>query len=389
MSDAGLFVSEVLKGMSQGMMQGMEMRRQRYEFEENKDIKKRELDIREKALGIKNTKDVTFEDWKGYTPEVKAAYMEYISAKKGSKASLSDALIYMNLPADQKQAFLDGIYKTDSKKAPKDPEDIDIDRAKRRADIRKANSEAEKIEEEVRRSKELTPADKEEKLARAAELRAKAKKWGIEANQKALGEKVPQPVLKETAEAIAQIDQSKRATERVKLWMATLKKDGATKSNFFNKLKYFTKNYMGLVDNEEALAGTAFYGELNAYIKQITGAQMSEPEARRLLKAMPQLQSNPDVFMNVWNTMMRDRYEQIRSKIDTYSAQKFRNYEGYKEKVDKEKTFFDALPTNLGEAKSTQFSEENIRKAKDVAKNPAHPQYKNAINYLKSAGVIK
>jgi hypothetical protein len=50
MSDAGLFVSEVLKGMSQGMMQGMEMRRQRYEFDENKKLKTRELDIREDML---------------------------------------------------------------------------------------------------------------------------------------------------------------------------------------------------------------------------------------------------------------------------------------------------------------------------------------------------
>lgn len=55
----------------------------------------------------------------------------------------------------------------------------------------------------------------------------------------------------------------------------------------------------------------------NQYIKDITGAQMSEPEARRLLKAIPNVEDNPQMFWDKLNSVIRisesalDQYEKV------------------------------------------------------------------------------
>lgn len=45
-----LFISEILKGISNGFLQGMQMKRQKQEFDAEQGLKTRELDLREKAL---------------------------------------------------------------------------------------------------------------------------------------------------------------------------------------------------------------------------------------------------------------------------------------------------------------------------------------------------
>ena len=64
----------------------------------------------------------------------------------------------------------------------------------------------------------------------------------------------------------------------------------------------------------------------NRYIKEITGAQMSEAEASRLLKAIPNVADDPAAFMQKLNFVMEvseaalDQYERVLAKTDSPEA---------------------------------------------------------------------
>jgi hypothetical protein len=59
---------------------------------------------------------------------------------------------------------------------------------------------------------------------------------------------------------------------------------------------------------------------VNATMNQISGAAVSDQEALRLAKQLPDLKQNPAAFKAVWDNIMQDRYNTYRSKVEDYSG---------------------------------------------------------------------
>ena len=86
-----------------------------------------------------------------------------------------------------------------------------------------------------------------------------------------------------------------------------------------------TKSWLGITDEnhpdfKKAQRISGFIGDVaetaNLYIKQITGAQMSEAEATRLLKAIATVSDDPASFAGKFESAM----ERMQTVIDTYKG---------------------------------------------------------------------
>jgi hypothetical protein len=125
MSDANLFISEVLKGMTQGMMQGMEMKRKRYEFDETLKLKREELDLKKQAKQGKPA-DLSFNEYyelaKRENPDAQMGaklYQDYVRATKGKGDDFYSILNSIgpslsNVPPEKMSETLEQIYQTAS-----------------------------------------------------------------------------------------------------------------------------------------------------------------------------------------------------------------------------------------------------------------------------------
>ena len=75
-------------------------------------------------------------------------------------------------------------------------------------------------------------------------------------------------------------------------------------------------------------ARSRYYQMVNATIKYITGAQMSEHEARRIMKQLPQWESYPEVFMRTWDSIMETREKKWLNSIGSYYRGGWRGISG-------------------------------------------------------------
>lgn len=78
-----------------------------------------------------------------------------------------------------------------------------------------------------------------------------------------------------------------------------------------------------LTDEEQTAFKTELQSYQNAMIKAITGAQMSEPEAKRLLQQMPDDKKSPKAFMQQLDVADKITERQLSSKLRTLEAGRY------------------------------------------------------------------
>jgi hypothetical protein len=88
---------------------------------------------------------------------------------------------------------------------------------------------------------------------------------------------------------------------------------------------------------------TATQSAINDYIKAITGAQMSEPEARRIMKALPDRKAADEAFIPALQEILSLSRKKLRNNLETYKAAGFRNIDQIAG-LDKQPEFASKIP---------------------------------------------
>lgn len=99
-------------------------------------------------------------------------------------------------------------------------------------------------------------------------------------------------------------------------------------NGLYNKAKFWVKGGTKTLNPEEARAMAYYWSYVNSEIKRITGAQMSEPEARRLMRQMPDFHNDPRTFMDTWDNIMEDRETALKQTIKNYKTGGWQGVEG-------------------------------------------------------------
>jgi len=235
----GYFMSEVLKGITNGMLQGMQLRQQKEEGIANQKYKNEMLDLQKQGAARE------------------AKYQEFQMGREPGYA-------------DFREAYL-------TKK----------------------------------------PGASEIESSTAWENRKEQK-----ATAQQIGGPAPVAIIKDTTSAYTDVAKVEESTKKVRDWVQGFKdkKGIEAKTGIINKIRLSLESMSGIIDQPEAVAKSRYFTELNNYIKQITGAQMSEYEIPRLMAAMPDLKQNPDAFMGVWNDIMSQRLDKYINTVDAYSS---------------------------------------------------------------------
>lgn len=78
---------------------------------------------------------------------------------------------------------------------------------------------------------------------------------------------------------------------------------------------------MAAITDDKARLRTVLASGINDYIKAITGAQMSEIEARRIMAAMPDANANEEAFMPVLQQVIAITETKYKNKLDVLESQ--------------------------------------------------------------------
>jgi hypothetical protein len=123
--------------------------------------------------------------------------------------------------------------------------------------------------------------------------------------------------------ALSDQQTNRDATEAIRKWAMSpnrtqiAKKLGALQG-LYTKAKDWIKGSTRTFDETEAARMRGYWNFVNSEIKRITGAQMSEPEARRLMRQMPDLHTKPKVFMKLWDDIMQERERQLFNRVEAF-----------------------------------------------------------------------
>jgi hypothetical protein len=163
--------------------------------------------------------------------------------------------------------------------------------------------------------------------------------------------------------------------------------------NLYKKALFWVKGGSENMTPEEAKAMRYYWSYVNSEIKRITGAQMSEPEARRLMKQMPKLYQNPKAFMETWDDIMQETEKRLLNKVGGYRLGNWHGVEGllplYEEikATPYQRTVFPEKKIQTGGKKKTGFSSKQEAGIKRVMRDN-NVSRAEAIRGLKNAGVL-
>lgn len=78
---------------------------------------------------------------------------------------------------------------------------------------------------------------------------------------------------------------------------------------------------LSVLTDEKVKLRTVMGSAINDYIKAITGAQMSEPEARRIMKALPKPGSADEAFLPALQEIMKVTKQKLNTRLDVLETQ--------------------------------------------------------------------
>jgi hypothetical protein len=79
------------------------------------------------------------------------------------------------------------------------------------------------------------------------------------------------------------------------------------------------------ITDEKVKFRTATQSAINDYIKAITGAQMSEPEAKRIMRALPNRNASDEAFIPALEEILKLSDKKLKNQLETYKALGYRN----------------------------------------------------------------
>lgn len=89
----------------------------------------------------------------------------------------------------------------------------------------------------------------------------------------------------------------------------------------FTGIKLPDLHGMSVLSDDKVRLRTVLSSTINDYIKAITGAQMSEPEARRIMKALPKAGSADEAFLPALQEIMKITKTKLNNRLDVLESQ--------------------------------------------------------------------
>jgi len=161
----------------------------------------------------------------------------------------------------------------------------------------------------------------------------------LQGKQKAVSRlKIPAKQFVEMSDSLSNISRNRRATKRIRAFMQG-RKDSELKDKIglleglWTNAEQWIRREMKSQDIDAARATKDYWTYVNSEIKAITGAQISEPEARRLMRQMPNWNDKPETFMAVWDDIMEERERSIFNRVRSFKRGNWHGVEGFQEQA--------------------------------------------------------
>jgi hypothetical protein len=145
--------------------------------------------------------------------------------------------------------------------------------------------------------------------------------------------RMPATEFSKLSDELNTLQRNRKATDIIRKWALSEdrkpinQKLGLLKG-VAKKVKYWLLGKSSNMTPDQARAMAYYWNYVNSEIKRITGAQMSEPEARRLMRQMSDPYASPKTFLDVWDDIMEDNERALLRKITNYRIGNWHGVEG-------------------------------------------------------------